>query len=211
MRAQRMAVVQGSRGGAILLSWRRAFAPAGLLLALLLAACGASTPALPSSPGGTYTNAQFQFSVTYPSGWLPNELSTPLGSPQATPTASLAIPLTVVITQTSTDQIESALLSSFTITVLDADNPAIASSIAKQKAQASGANPTLKTITLTSQTAWQAQPVTKQLPNSDKSATHTDYYLLHGTYEFQLSTDSIAGGGSDAALAAMLKSFAFTA
>jgi hypothetical protein len=117
----------------------------------------------------------------------------------------------VVITQTSTDQIDSALISSFTVTVLNAGDPAIASAIASQKAQASGANPVLKTIALAGQSAWQAQPMTKQLQDSDQSATHTDYYLLHGAYEYQLSTDAITGGGADAALAAMLKSFTFTA
>lgn len=210
MRARGMAVGYRVRGGVTHRHQRWALALAGLLLTLLLAACGASTPALPSSPGGTYTNAEFHFSITYPSGWVANEVRAPLGLPQATPSAALAIPLTVVITQTGTEQIDSALLSSFTVTVLNADNAAIASSITAQKAQASGATPTLTTVTLAGQSAWQAQSVTQQLPDSNQSATHTDYFLLHGAYEFQLSTDAIAGGGADAALAAMLKSFSFT-
>ncbi len=165
----------------------------GMLLALLLTACGASTPPLPSAPGGIYTNTQFQFSVAYPAGWVPNEERAPLGSPQATSEA-VAIPLTVAITQTGASQVNSALLSAFTITVLTASNPAIAASIASQRAQASGDHPTLATITLANQSAWQSSPVSQQLPNSNQSATHTEYYLLHGAYEFQLSTDSIAGG-----------------
>jgi len=51
-------------------------------------------------------------------------------------------------------------------------------------------------------------------PNGTPSAqtdTHTDYYLVHGGYEYQISIDVLSGDGADAALAAMLQSFTITA
>jgi len=42
------------------------------LLSLLLASCGATSNSPPQPLGGSYTNAQFLFSLTYPSGWQVN-------------------------------------------------------------------------------------------------------------------------------------------
>ncbi|GAC1455210.1 MAG: hypothetical protein PVSMB4_15770 [Ktedonobacterales bacterium] len=43
------------------------------------------------------------------------------------------------------------------------------------------------------------------------SDTHTDYYLVHGGYEYQLSTDAVSNDNAAPALAAMLRSFVITA
>ena len=69
---------------------------------------------------GVYSSAQYHFTVTYPSGWVANEVQAPLGSPQASSTATPIIPLTLVITQTSANTSDTALLSAFTVTVLNA-------------------------------------------------------------------------------------------
>jgi hypothetical protein len=171
-------------------------------LLCVLAACGTSNPAPPKPAGGVYNSADFHFTVTYPDGWQPNEIR------GASLTAT--IPLAVVITRTGSDQ-TSSLLSTFTVTVLNAKDPTIAKTLQGLRAQATGKTPTLRTITLAGQLAWAAQPITQQLPSSQLSATHTDYYLLRGNYEYQLSTDSVAGDDADAALQAMLASFVFTA
>jgi hypothetical protein len=170
-------------------------------LVCVLAACGTSNPAPPKPAGGVYSNADFHFTVTYPDGWQPNEIR------GAALTAT--IPLTLVITRTGSDQ-TSSLLSTFTVTVLYAKNPTIAQVIQGMRVQAARKPSTLRTISLAGQPAWAALPIQQQLPDSQLSATHTDYYLLHGDYEFQLSTDSVAGDDADAALQAMLASFAFT-
>ncbi len=195
---------RAARGGSLNRARIARWAGVSLCDALLcvLAACGTSNPAPPKPAGGVYTSADFHFTVTYPDGWQPNAIR------GAALTAT--IPLTVMITRTGSDQ-TSSLLSTFTVTVLYAKDPTIAKTLQGLRAQATGKTPTLRTITLAGQPAWAAQPISQQLPSSQLSATHTDYYLLRGDYEYQLSTDSVAGDAADTALQAMLASFAFTA
>jgi hypothetical protein len=172
------------------------------ILCLLLVACGPATVSVPKLPGGVYTSTTFHFTITYPAGWQPNALSNSA--------ANAPIPLTVVITRSGSNQTDTSLLSTFTVTVLNAHDPAIASTIRSQQAQASGADPTLLTVTLAGQTAYATKPLQQQLPASQRTTTHTNYYILRGAYEYQLSTDAVSGDNADGDLHSMLQSFAFT-
>lgn len=166
-----------------------------LLLALGLAACRGATPTVRNLPAGTYTNAQYHFTVRYPNGWQTNV------SPQSSPLE----PLTLTITRSSAVETNGSLVSAFTVTVFDASNSAIATPIA-----ALPANPTLSATTLGGLPAYQDKPISQQLPNTHFTATHTDYYLVTGGYEYQISTDAVQSDNADAALASMLKSFTIT-
>ena len=55
--------------------------------------------------------------------------------------------------------------------------------------------------------AYRATSVQQPIANTQYSDTHTDYYLIHGGYEYQLSTDAVQGDNAAAPLDAMLRSF----
>jgi len=173
-----------------------------LVIAVLLVACGTSTPALPTVSGGTYTSARFHFTVTYPDGWQAHEIQ---GSSPST-----AIPLTVIITRTGDTQDNGALVSTFTVALMNAHDPTIAQGIATLEAQARAEGSPLLAIALAGKPALQAPSVKQQLPGSQLSATHTDYYLILTDYEYQLSTDAVDGDNAEPALQSMLQSFTLT-
>lgn len=169
----------------------------GLVLALALAACGTTTAQLPQQPSGTYTNATYHVRINYPAGWKVTTL----------PGGSTAVPLTITITHISTAPTESAFPSTFTLTVIDTTSPDEATPAAQLKQQIA-AHTTLTPITLSGQPAYQDAPQQKTLANSGVTITHTDYYLLAGTYEYALTTDAVSSdSGADAALQGMVRSF----
>lgn len=162
----------------------------GLLLAL--AACQPSPPSVPTAAGGTYTSTQYHFSVRYPTGWQAVE------SQQS----SSIVPLTLIITRVHAATGEGGAVSTFTVTVFDAHDNNIAQSI---KGLAS--DKTLIRITLAGLPAYQGTPIQQPALGTQLNDTHTDYYLPTASYEYQLSTDALAGDGADAALHSMLTSF----
>ena len=162
----------------------------GLLLAL--AACQPSPPSVPTAAGGTYTSTQYHFSVRYPTGWQAVE------SQQS----SSIVPLTLIITRIHASTGEGGAVSTFTVTVFDAHDTNIAQSI---KGLAS--DKTLTRITLAGLPAYQGAPIQQPALGTQLNDTHTDYYLPTSAYEYQLSTDALAGDGADAALQSMLSSF----
>ena len=167
--------------------WPRcAFAALALCWALL-AGCGA-----PSLPSGVYTSQQYHFKITYPNGWQVN----------AQQQTGAAAPLIVIITHTGANSTANALISSLTVDVLnlnDAGGSKAAASLANDK--------TLTTVTLSGLTAYRDQPSTQQGAgaNSAVTVTHTDYFLIHGDYEYQLSIDALSADSS--ALDTMANSF----
>jgi len=171
-------------------------------MALLLAACGRTTPALPHVQGGTYTSTAYHFSVTYPDGWRANEL------PGASP--SSAIPLTVTITRVSGDQAQSAVVSTFTITVLNAKDSAVALSYVEIPTQAKKNGGTLSHTKVAGLPAIEVQLPPQQVLGTSTQATHTDYYLWREDYLYHLSTDVVDGDGAEDALQSMLQSFKLT-
>ena len=158
-----------------------------------LAGCGSTvnTP-LPHLPGGTYTSTRYAFRVMYPTGW---QASTG-------PQPSAIIPLTVEITKSDTRQEAGSLLSMLSISVL---------SITAASASGGGGllpnTSSLRKITLSGMTAYADTPVHQPVPGTAIVDTHADYYLRHGAYDYQLSTDSLSNDGSSSALASMVRSF----
>ena len=145
-------------------------------------------------PGGVYTNAQFHFSVQYPSGW----------NPTVTKTESTVSMLGVSITRSSDLSGHGSVVSTFAIVVFDAGNATIAKSIKNLPQQAG-----IRSMTIAGKQAYATTPVTQAAPGS-VSVTHTEYYVVSGGYEYQLSTDAIQGDGADDALHQMLQSFQIT-
>lgn len=165
-----------------------------LLLALALAGCGsASTTPKHDLPGGVYTNNTYHFRVTYPQGWQLN----------VSPQSSQVSPLTLLITRSGVLQTNASLVSTFGVTVFSLSAPPIATAVAGY-----ATDKTLHALTLSGLPAYQATPVQQAVPNTQFSDTHTDYFLIHGGYEYQLSTDSVQGDNAGPALVAMLQSFA---
>ena len=162
------------------------------LLALcmaLVAACGGGA----SLPAGVYTNQQYHFRVSYPAGWQVNEFQQP-GAPA---------PLIIVITRSGARSASGSLISSLTIDVLtlnDVGGSQVATQLAKDK--------TLTAVTVSGLTAYRDQPSRQQGAGnqSDIIVTHTDYYLVQGAYEYQLSLDALSG--DESALDTMARSFA---
>lgn len=193
--------VDGAQGRGV--SVRR-WAGRGIALTfLLLLAVGASGCKLRSAvvkptalPGGVYSNGQFHFSVRYPTGWKPN----------VTASGSTVAPLQVIITRSSDLSGHGSVVSTFTISVFDAQNATIAQSIAGLPKQTG-----IRTMTLSGMRAYATAPATQQLPGSTLSVTHTEYYVVANDYEYQLSTDAVQGDMADAALTSMLQSFQITA
>lgn len=158
-------------------------------LSLGLAACGQTAPNL---PGGVYSSGAYHFSVRYPAGWQAN------ASEQPAATA----PLIVIITRSGSRKTPGSLISNVTINVLSLSDQSVA-----KGAAALGKTPGLTKTTLAGQLAYQDQPLTQTGGGNDASQTltHTDYYLVHGAYEYQISTDALPGDGS--ALAKMVETF----
>jgi hypothetical protein len=169
----------------------------GLMVLLVLSACGtlASTPKH-DLPGGVYTNAHYHFRITYPQGWQVN----------VSPQSSDISPVNVSITRSADLQTNGSLVSTFTIIVLSTGAAPIATAVARLPKDTS-----LHALTLSGMPAYQADPVQQPIPNTTFSDTHTDYFLVHGGFEYQLSTDAVQGDNASAALASMLQSFTILA
>ena len=148
-------------------------------LTLALSACGNSTPNL---PGGVYTNQQYHFSVTYPKGWQVNTSSQP----------GATAPLIVIITRSGAQELPGSRISTLTIDVLDMSNASIA-----QTAAALAQNSALSKITFGGQPGYRDTPTTQTSAGSGTSATltHSDYYVAHGGYLYQVSSDALSGDG----------------
>ncbi len=156
------------------------------LFVILTAACGGS-----SLPGGVYTSQQYHFKVTYPAGWQANVQQQ----------SDAPAPLIVIITRSGAHS-NAALISSLTIDVLNLSDIGGAK-VATQLAQ----NKSLTPITLSGLTAYQDQPSQQQGAGNESAVTvtHTDYFLVHDAYEYQLSIDAFPG--DTAALNSMAQSF----
>ena len=157
-------------------------------LIALTTACGTT-----SLPAGVYTNQQYHFKVSYPTGWQTNVSS----QPDAT------APLILIITRSGEHPTAgAAVISSLTIDVLalsDVGGSAVAANLAKDK--------TLIPATISGLPGYQDHPTRQQGTGNTSTdvVTHTDFYLVHGAYEYQISIDALAG--DDAALASMESSF----
>ena len=167
---------------------------------LLIAACGSpSTPQL-NLPGGIYNNTTYGFKVTYPRNWQPNSYNaTPSTDGSAAP-----IPFNLIITRTGDAHSAASLISTCTITVLNMKNTDIAKS-----ATSLATNKTLQPATIGGEPGYKSSPLVQDIPNSQISVTHVDYYVVHGDYEYQISTDSVKGDNADSDLASMVASFSF--
>src|SRR5260370_154679 len=166
-----------------------------MALALGLSGGRATATAPRKLPGGSYTNAHFHFTITYPTGWQVN----------VQPQSSAFAPLSLSITRSGELKSNGSLVSPFGVTIFNAADPTLAAYIAKMKT-----DKTLHATTIAGLPGYQAAPLARQLPGSHSTVTHTEYYVVHGTYEFQLSTDEVQGDNADVALAGMLKSFSIT-
>jgi hypothetical protein len=155
------------------------------LLTLALSACGGATSNLPS---GVYTNQQYHFSVGYPAGWQVNTSAQP----------GATAPLIVIITRSGTHQPPGSQISSLTIDVLDLSNTGV-----QQTAAALRKNSALSKITFGGQPGFSDKPTLET--GASVTLTHSDYYVAHGAYLYQVSTDALAGDGP--ALDTMAQSF----
>ncbi len=184
-----------------------------------MAACGG--PSAPNPPASTCVSSQYHFQVNYPQGWQAQVLvikkdatTSPLTCLQADSSnihdgGSAAIPLTVVLTHTNGKQVASHV-STFTIEVIDltalqqidAKSATAARQLSKDK--------TLHALQLAGITAYKDDPVDQTVAGADIKITHTDYYLVRDSLEYQLSTDAVSDDGAQDALQSMLQSFAFT-
>ncbi len=159
---------------------------------LLLVACGRSTPKPPAVSGGTYVSQQYHFRVTYPAGWAASVAKT----------SSSSVPLTVVFTEIDQPSAAGSVVSAFTVTVLSLSDAAIA-----RDASTMASDPTKHATTLSGHTAYVSTPLQQPLQGSTATVTHTEYDLVSGSYEYQLSTDALTGSTSQAALTQMLQQF----
>lgn len=182
---------------------RRLFAPSIALAALLclaVTACGSASAPTLNLPGGTYTSATYNFHITYPHNWLanPSEVTPSSDGPIA------PIPFTLVITRTGDPHSAASLISTCRVTVMNMKSSEIAKS-----ANGLATNTMLKATTIGGISGYVSAPLVQDIPNSEISVTHTDYYVVHGGYEYQISTDSVKGDDADADLRSMVQSFAF--
>jgi hypothetical protein len=192
-------------------------------LCAVMGACGqASHGGLPRLPGGTYASAAYHFRVTYPQGWSLSVSSCAgggapcdtLGAATATASQTAAIPLQLTIALTSHGPTSSPTVSTLTITVLNISDPYIAAAAAKLPN-----NHSLHQVAISGLTAYAAAPLQQQLPGpggtpgpATPTDTHTDYYLVHSGYEYQISMDALSSDdGAGQALQTMLQSFTITA
>ena len=185
--------------------WKRLREPALVLAALVCLAftgCGtASAPTL-NLPGGTYSSVTYDFHITYPRNWLAN----PSEATPADDGSALPIPFTLVITRTGDAHSAASLISTCTVTVMNLKNSDIAKS-----ADGLATNSTLKATTIGGIAGFVSASLAQDVPNSEISVTHTDYYVVHGGYEYQMSTDSVKGDNADGDLHSMVESFGFGA
>ena len=167
-----------------------------LVLALLSAvvALTSCNPAPPTFHAGTYTSSIYHFSVQYPRGWHVN----------VSPESSKTIPLAIIITQSGGTPAGNSV-STFSVTVFNANADYIAASIAKLPK-----DPTLHSTIIGGHNAYASQPQAQQVPGGTETDTHTDYYVVVGSWEYQLSTDAISGAKAENALQQMLASFTIT-
>lgn len=170
------------------------------LACLAIAACGSPSAPTLNLPGGTYSSATFDFHVTYPRNWL----ATPSEATPSSDTTSDPIPFSLTITRAGDSRSAAALISTCAIIVMNMKNSDIATS-AKELAT----NTTLKATTIGGAAGYVSAPIVQDIPNSQISVTHTDYYVIHGGYEYQISTDSVKGDNADADLRDMVASFGF--
>lgn len=186
------------------LVWRSQLrAPAIALVALAclaIAACGSPSAPTLNLPGGTYSSATFDFHITYPRNWL----ATPSEATPSSDGSSDAIPFSLTITRAGDARSAAALVSTCAIIVMNMKNSDIATS-----AKELTTNTTLTATTIGGATGYVSAPLIQDIPNSQISVTHTDYYVIHGGYEYQISTDSVKGDNADADLRAMVASFGF--
>ena len=177
--------------------------PAVLWLAIsaacALAGC-AATSAPPNLPSGKYSSDAYHFRFSYPSGWHVTVFQS----------GSSTIPLSLQITHTATFQASGSLVSTLTVTVFNAHDPNEAKSITALEQEVKSAHSPLQAINLSGHTAYMDAPTARQSPGNQPVVTHTDYYLLTPTYEYQLTTDAVAGDNADAALHGMVMSFTLT-
>ena len=170
-----------------------------VFVSVALTACRGTQLAL---PGGTYRSDAFHFSVNYPAGWQANV------SPAAS--ASQGIPLHVIITRTVSSQTNSSLVSNCSITVLNPRDSNIAPQLKllQDRIQNKVRDlPPLHTVTLGGKPGYQEEPVRQEIPGTQLSDTHTNYYLLLSDYAYEISTDAISSDHVDAELQSMVASF----
>ena len=172
--------------------WRRplaalvALACVALVALVALSGCGGST----SLPGGVYTSQQYHFSVTYPKGWQANTSSQP----------NATAPLIVIITRSGARQQPGSLISSLTINVLNMRDSGVA-----QTATALRANKALTKVTIGGQPGYRDALV--QETSGSVIDTHSDYYVVHSGYLYEISSDALKGDGHT--LDTMAQSFTF--
>ncbi len=157
------------------------------ILVVFTAACGST-----SLPAGVYTSQQYHFKVSYPTGWQVNVSQQP----------DAVAPLIVIITRSSVRSTAGSTISSLTIDVLklsDTGGPQVATQLAQDK--------NLTPVTLSGLTAYRDKPTQQQGGGNQAGAvvTHTDYYIVQGAYEYQMSIDALSG--DESALDTMANSF----
>lgn len=172
-----------------------------VVASLSIAACG--SPTVPQLPAGAYSNTTYNFHIAYPRNWKANPF---VSTPAAGDTSPSAIPFTLVITRTGDTHGVAAFISTCTITVMNLKNSDIAKS-----AKSLASDKTLQPVKIGGVQGYKSSPLVQNVPNSQISVTHTDYYVLHGDYEYQLSTDSVKGDNADGDLQSIIASFAFGA
>lgn len=199
--------------------WRHAMLfPLLLIVGVMMAACGG--PSAPNPPASTCVSGQYHFQMNYPQGWQAQVVvvkvdpaSSPLscvqaGSANITPGGSAAIPLTVILTHTNGKQVASHV-STFTIAVVNLTELQKVDPNSAKQARALDKDKSLHALQLAGTTAYKSDPVDQPVTGAEVSITHTDYYIVRDTFEYQISTDSVSDDGAQGALQDMLQSFAF--
>lgn len=187
-------------------------------LCLLLAGCGRATTQPPRPSQGTFTSAQYHFRVSYPVGWVANACPSaqagadacggfhvvgPGGQSTSIPFQPSQInPLTLTITRATARPADGSFISTFTVAVFTLSDPTIA-----HDASILATDTSKHQVALAGMAAYMSTPLRQQVPGSDVMATHTDYYLVHGAYEYQISTDAVSNDQADTALVSILRSF----
>lgn len=169
-----------------------------VFVSMALVGCRSTTSQL-ALPGGMYRSDAFHFTVTYPEGWQVNV------APAAT--ASQGVPLHVIITRTASVQTNSSLVSNCSITILNTRDPNIARAIEPLKTRIQKKDVHLHTVSLGGKPGYQEDAAQQEIPGTQMSDTHTNYYLLLNDYVYEISTEAISSDNADATLRAMVASF----